>query len=748
VSKLSARMRRLARSTTAVTALVVAVGVLVSAGVAVALATAQRDAARQQLERRSGLVAEAVSGEAGRYVDTVRTIAAAAGAFETLTAAGFAETTRPLAGLRLAGATSIVFLVPVHTPEIPAVQRLWRGRGVPGLTLTPTGGTREHIFTVFNRQLDGTSPRIGIDATQSAAATQALNEARRAGRATVSDPYELLIDQRLPAAQRQQSFSLTAPVYGPPDAQGRRQFRGWVLMGLRGRDFVAATLSRVSQDLVDVSLRAPRNDGTYPLVAAYRSGLSGRRDLRRDQEISVADRRWLLEIRASGRRLPGGTTGLPTTILAGGSLLSVLLAGLVYVLATARARAQARVDAATTELAAAEAAAREQADLLSAIMDSISDGVAVVDNRGEFLLHNPAATAILGRSDVVGGAGNWQQHYGLFRPDGRTPFPAEEMPLVRALAGEHTDQMEMIIRNPGHPDGITITVSSRPLHGAGGQLGAVAVFHDITQLAAAAEVLRAELHARVQAETDLRGFAAVAAHDLKAPLAAVAGFAELLEDDLPEAVDPRVRHSLDRIQAGVDRMRRLIDDLLTYATARDGVLRPQRVDLQELVAEVIAERTAHLRNGTVPFPDIYTGPLPVVQADRAMTRQLLDNLVGNALKHAVPGQPARIDISARHEPGEQQVRIEIADRGVGIPDAEKPHVFTSFHRTGSLGSRAGTGLGLAICHRVIERHQATIGVADNPGGGTRIHFTLPAGAAEPTPDPRPAERTPDDQAVT
>jgi PAS domain S-box-containing protein len=731
-----------------VTALVVGVGVLVSAGVAVVLAVGQRDAAQQQLERRTSLVAEAVSSEAGRYVDTVRTIAAAAGAFETLTSATFAEATRPLADRRLAGATSIVFLVPVRTAEIPAVQRLWRGRGEPGLTMTPTGGTREHIFTVFSRPLDGSSPRVGIDATQSAAATQALNEARRAGRATVSDPYELLIDQQLPASRRQLSFSLTAPVYGPADAEGGRQFRGWVLMGLRGREFVAATLTRVSQDLVDVALRAPRNDGTYPLVATHQARPQGRRDLRHDAEISVADRRWLLEVRAAGRQLPGGATGLPTTILAGGTLLSVLLAGLVYVLATARARAQARVDAATTELAAASATAREQADLLSAIMDSISDGVAVVDNRGEFLLHNPAGKDILGRPDDVGGADNWQHHYGLFRPDGHTPFPAEDMPMVRALAGRSTDRVEMVVRNAGHPDGVTITVSGRPLHVAGGQLGAVAVFHDVTErnaaaaeLAAAAEALRAELHARVQAETDLRAFAAVAAHDLKAPLAAVAGFAELLEDDLPETVDPPVRHCLDRIQAGVDRMRRLIDDLLTYATARDGVLRPEPVDLQELVAEVIAERTAHLRNGTVPFPDVYTGPLPVVHADRAMTRQLLDNLVGNALKHAVPGQPARIDISARNEPGDQHVRVEIADRGVGIPDAEKPHIFTTFHRIGSLGNRPGTGLGLAICHRIIERHQGTIGVADNPGGGTRISFTLPAGwFPEATPDPLPADQ--------
>lgn len=184
-------------------------------------------------------------------------------------------------------------------------------------------------------------------------------------------------------------------------------------------------------------------------------------------------------------------------------------------------------------------------------------------------------------------------------------------------------------------------------------------------------------------------------------------------------------------------MRRLVDDLLAYATARDGHLNLEPVDLADLVTDVITERTAHLRAttaGPALFPDIYAGPLPVVQADRAMTRQLLDNLIGNAIKYTLPGQPAHIDISAhrRHTDHDGWARVEIADRGIGIPVADQPHVFTSFHRT----TYTGTGLGLAVCHRVIDRHGGHIGITDNPGGGTRIWFTLPA--TSPNPQPRPS----------
>jgi len=880
VNTVTACLPRWTRSAVILTVLVTVVGLLVTAAAGVALVGGQRDAARQQLDRRAGLVAEAVSAEAGRYVDTLRTVAAAAGVFEPLTATTFAEVARPLADMRLAGATSIVYLVAAGDAEIPTVQQVWRARGVPELTLQAAGSGREHIFAVLSQPLDGaTARRSGIDVTQSAPATQALNEARRSGRPAVSDPYQLIIDQKLPPEQRQMSVSLTAPVYGPADPAGQRAFRGWVLMGLRGWDFIGTTLTRATQNLLDVTLRAPSADGTYPVVAAQHATVPGRRDLSRTVEVTVAGRQLHLQVQAAGRYLPGGTTGMPTVAVTAGTLLSLLLAGLVFLLATGRARAQARVDAATTDLAAAETAAREQADLLHAILDGVSDGVGVVDTRGEFLLHNPAAKAILGLSDDVGGTDNWQGHYGMFGPDGRTPFPTEQMPLVRALAGESTDHVEMVIRNAAHPEGVTITVSGRPLHSAAGQIGAVAVFHDITarkaadvELAAAADALRAELHARTAAEielraardaladqrayltqvldaldvsvitcdttgaivhanrtarrilpaddngrnvataiptiglahpdgtavavddtplmravggehvdgmeaviplpdgthralllharplhdttgtligavaasynvtalrereADLRAFAGVAAHDLKAPLAAVAGYAELLDDELPHAAGPHARHSLDRIQAGVERMRRLIDDLLAYATARDAALNLEHVDLQEMVTDIIAERTAHLRRGAdrdghqVLFPDIYTGPLPVVHTDKAMTRQLLDNLIGNALKYSLPSQPARVDISAHQRAGDSHTRIQIADRGIGIPDAEKPHVFTSFRRAGNHGSRPGTGLGLAICQRIIDRHHASIGVTDNPGGGTRITFSLPTTA--------------------
>jgi signal transduction histidine kinase len=365
-------------------------------------------------------------------------------------------------------------------------------------------------------------------------------------------------------------------------------------------------------------------------------------------------------------------------------------------------------------------------------MTGLGDGVAVVDGNGAFLLHNPASKALLGVPDGVGGPDDWQARYGLFRPDGRTPFPVQEMPLVRALRGESSDGVEMVIRNPGRPDGILVSIDGRPLDPSAGQRGGVAVFHDITELR--------------RYETDLSMFAGVVAHDLKAPLAIVRGHCENAVEDLtgaPEqAAVAEARAALGRIAAGVDRMAGLIDTLLAYTTSRDAALNVRTVALGPLVADVVADRIEHPRPAGSPPPDVYVGRLPEVDADPAMLRHVLDNLIGNSLKYVQPGRAARIDVTAAPAaPG--WARVEIADRGIGIPDQDKPNIFESFHRAQAAAGYAGTGLGLAICRRIVERHGGVIDVADNPGGGTRIHFTLPlAGATRPSrPVPTPLETT-------
>ncbi|HEX9999238.1 MAG TPA: ATP-binding protein [Actinoplanes sp.] len=689
------------------TALVLLVGLVVTTAVHAQLRANQRQNAELVMDQRTMVARAAVQAETERFRSLIEATAAGIAIDDHLTWENFDAATAPLASAGLAGASSVAYVVPSSTENIPAVQRLWRERGSTGLVLRPTGASGEHYFSIFTRMLTPTGqPRDGTDLRGAEEASAALRNAWRTSEPAVSDTYVLLRDRNLAAARQQHSFTFVAPLW---TRSAEAEFRGWIVLGLRSQDFLTGVLAMVGQDQLDGELLATDRGGGRPVVAHY--DVPGTADLERSNDFPVADREWTLITRADSHRLAGAYTELPLAVLLGGATITLILAGLVWVLATGRTRARNQVRRATAELRAAEAESRRQAGLLRAVMTSIGDGVGVVDEHGAFLLHNPAAHALLGVGDEVGGPDDWQQHYGLFRPDGRTPFPYDELPLIRALRGESSDGVEILIRNPGRPEGVLVSVDGRPLDPSADQHGAVAVFHDITELR--------------RYENDLAVFAGVVAHDLKAPLTVIRGHCEAVTDQLTDApAGPDVLDAcatLVRIIAAVDRMAGLIDTLLAYSMARDALLQTRPIRLGALAAEVIHDRIEHLR--PADRPAVHLGPLPTVLGDAAMLRHVLDNLVGNAIKYVRPGTTATLAVTGGAADG--WARIEIADRGIGIPDRHKQAVFESFHRAHASAGYAGTGLGLAICKRVVERHGGEIRVADNPDGGTRFIFTLP-----------------------
>jgi signal transduction histidine kinase len=688
-------------------------GLATTALTVVALRADQRDNAQQVMNQRTAVALAAVQTETERYRALLEATAAGISTDDSFTWDDFDVVTAPLASADLAGAASVAYVVPSPTDQIAATQSLWRSRGAEGLTLRPAGPVGPHYFSVFTRMFsESDEPMDGLDVRGSPEASAALSYAQQIAQPTVSDTYVLLRDRDLPVAEQQHSFVFVAPIWTRAPIPA---FRGWIVLGMRGQDFLSGVLRTVSQGQLDGQLLATTSGGARSAAAEYT--VPGHPSLSRSNDFTVADQQWTLVTRADPGRLPGAHSVLPMIVLFGGLAITVILAGLVWVLATGRSRAWARMQEATRELRVAEAESRRQTGLLQAIMDSIGDGVGVVDEQGAFLLHNPAAKELLGIDLDNDDPDAWQEHYGLFRPDGRTPFPVDDLPLMKALAGQSSNGVEMIVRNPQRPDGLLISVDGRPLDVRAGQRGAVAVFHDITDLR--------------RYENDLAIFAGVVAHDLKAPLTVVRGHCETASEELSEAgggvAVEATREALGRVVRAVDRMAALIDTLLAYATARDAPLRVERIELGPLVQEVVHDRVSHLPTGEQP--DLYLGPMPVVCADPAMLRHVLDNLIGNALKYVRPGATPRVDVTASFLAG-GGVRIEVADRGIGIPDGDKPEVFETFHRSTAVAAYAGTGLGLAICKRIVERHGGVIDVADNPGGGTRFFFTLPTVATE------------------
>ncbi|XVU27559.1 sensor histidine kinase [Actinoplanes sp. CA-054009] len=588
-------MRALSRRQTwAWTAVVIVLGVLASIGAGVTLDRQQRQGFDAVMDRRAVLVAQAVTNQAARYIDTLRTTAGAIGAFESLNASKFAQTAAPLAKLQLAGATSLTYLIPAEGSGVASAQAKWRDRGVPDLLLNPDATVEEHIFPIFSVRLDGSTPSTtSSDLAASAIPAATLTEARRTGEVTISEPYVLSRDRSLPEDQRQSSFVLTTGLWGPP-AEGGRSFRGWLLMGLRSETFLGDSLGLVAQSGIDVTLQTRGPEGLPAVVATLRAATPGLRDLHRTVTIPVAQRHWTIVIASPASTLPG-TKNLPTAVTIAGLLFTTALAMLVHTLASGRARAEARVVAATADLRATQIVLRQQ-------------------------------------------------------------------------------------------------------------------------------------------KADLTAFAGVVAHDLKAPLATVRAHAEFLDEELEgrSAVDAaEIRPDLHKITSGVARMGTLIDGLLTYAAAREGGVQPVDLDLHALADEVAIAHLDAASAARRPMPTIYVGDLPPVAADPALIRQLLNNLVGNAVKYTAPGRTPRVDVTAHATEDGRKVVVQVADRGLGVPPGQHEAIFNGFHRAHAATGIPGTGLGLAICHRIVERHGGAITAEDNRGGGTIITFSLPAATGVP-----------------
>jgi signal transduction histidine kinase len=218
---------------------------------------------------------------------------------------------------------------------------------------------------------------------------------------------------------------------------------------------------------------------------------------------------------------------------------------------------------------------------------------------------------------------------------------------------------------------------------------------------------------------ELSSFAGVVAHDLRNPLAAIDGWTEMIADELDAGeLDPQTaREFVSRVRSSSRRMRELIRDLLAHATSGSRDLDESRVDIGDLVDEITAARHAemHVKCETVP---------PVL-ADPVLVRQVMDNLIGNALKYVAPDVEPEITVRGWRS-GSRLVTVHVGDNGIGIPSAERERIFDEFHRA-HYRDYEGSGLGLSIVRRIITRHDGTIVARANPAGrGSLFEFTLPA----------------------
>ncbi len=250
--------------------------------------------------------------------------------------------------------------------------------------------------------------------------------------------------------------------------------------------------------------------------------------------------------------------------------------------------------------------------------------------------------------------------------------------------------------------------------------------------------LNAQLEDKVKQRTaalndsnrQLEAFCYTLAHDLRAPLRAIEGFADLLITDHGPELGADTSSAVQRIRNSADRMGRLILDLLAYTDLSRKDFQTTPVDLNTVtkrIRRVFADEIERI-NGqfSVELTTTY------VMADPAGVERVLMNLVANALKFSSPDRPPHVKICSEMDP--PNVRVSVIDNGIGIDPRFRERIFGVFERLSPTDNPNGTGIGLAIVKRSVEKMGGTVGVESTPGVGSRFWFVLSA-APQPAPTP-------------
>lgn len=344
-------------------------------------------------------------------------------------------------------------------------------------------------------------------------------------------------------------------------------------------------------------------------------------------------------------------------------------------------------------------------------MDATSAGAGLY---GRVFDELPIGAAVL-RLDVPEDPGSWRVV--ALNPAARRLARAESLgsDLTRACREAQLTGEERVLPDwPGSKPGARLSLRVFAL---GGPLVGI-LYEDVTARRTAQDSL-------ARSNSDLTQFAFAAAHDLQAPLRKAAAFADQLRARLAGRLDASEADFLARLLKSLAGMQSLIAGLLALARVGAGGAPPQDVPLTPVAAEVAADldETIKACGGTVKIDS-----LPSVHADPVQVRQLLQNLIGNALKFRLPDKPPTVRVYGRERP-DGKAEIFVADDGVGFDGAQAGRLFQPFTTLHSRKDYPGSGIGLALCRAIAARHGGEISVESVVGAGAVFKVVLPGGGA-------------------
>lgn len=572
--------------------------------------------------------------------------------------------------------------------------------------ITPENNRADHYITAFVG-VEGAGSNKGVDQAANEERRTTLESARDSGLPTATDTI-LLLNEAGEEQPDRKGFLITIPIYKssvPASSSERRmELQGFVNAVFDYEKLFNQTFASIQASGIGVQVL---DDSNTPLYTLQAKGDTARRKV---VAIDVAGQSWKLEVDAPEHfGISRAEAAVPSYVLTLGISLVIFLVIFAWLQNRGRQRALDLAGDMTEDIKQERNAAIATRNKDEAILSSIGDGVLVLDTTGRIVLFNAAAEVITGfsTSEAIGKPYKDILHF-FNAKDGS---PTDEF-VTDAMSGKRGEMARNTMLRRKDGSDIPVADSAAPVvNGKGEIAGAVLVFRDVTQ--------------ERQLEQMKDELLSVASHELRTPMGAIrANVSMILAGDYGP-VNQDLVEPLTDMKASTIRLVNLVNDLLSVARLDAGRTKftVTDFDIRPVLEETVASLAPLCKERKIDI-SLHVQDSVIVQADSDKIKQILTNLIGNALKFTDEGGGIAVSCTRQTE----QVEVAVRDTGVGISAQDQQKLFGKFQQITSVqdGKPAGTGLGLYISREIVRKIGGDLWIKHSEAGkGSTFAFTLP-----------------------